>query len=644
MRRLAKTWTNHDLAADVTGVSFVFGGAVLSSLMWPNYVAALAWMPWLIRYGLRCELRIGWVLVATCQLLVGVPELVVMTWVLLGGLIIERLLAKELKIKHVPGRFAIVIGFVSVLAAVQLLPFFELLGLSQRTGDYYQEKWSLPWQGFGNFVVPLFGYFSTPQGSFAQGGQNFLTSYFPGLCVLALAGVTVWKVRTVRIRLLIGLMVLALWLALGEKAGLLMVAKSICPLLDIFRYPIKWVYMVAFILPVLAGHGVAWLMNGESDTARDRMMCLAKVGMVVAVLVMVVLMAARGTLEGGALAFLNKTAFVRLLCLAGGVFLLAWPVWKSMEVKVSGRLQMLFLAWLALAGQSAHPGRNPTLESGILQPHLARAEHDFGEDDWVGRQRFYITPRAEERLLHSWVEDHRDDMIGKRLAMWSNLNVLDQAPKVNGSSTLRMRWQDEVEKLLYPKTTETNLESYDSLKDFLGVRWETSRESIVEWNQRDSAMGVISIGQEPVAMDVPLEEALANESFSPREQVFIANDLPAGIERDSSATVEIKEARGGYYDLEVTTKKPTMLVLAESWHPGWRAHVEHDYLDVFRANHGFIAVAVPAGATSIQLVFRDLWMMEGVSVSLLGVVILLAWAMGGSWFAQFWREFRRRRG
>src|SRR5438552_800953 len=48
---LAQSWTENRFAAAVAGVAFSFNALMLNCLMWPNNIAALAWLPWLVWAG-----------------------------------------------------------------------------------------------------------------------------------------------------------------------------------------------------------------------------------------------------------------------------------------------------------------------------------------------------------------------------------------------------------------------------------------------------------------------------------------------------------------------------------------------------------------------------------------------------------------
>src|SRR4029079_1039928 len=48
MFRLAREVTGNGIAAAVAGTAWTFSGLTLNCLVWPNNIAALAWMPWVI--------------------------------------------------------------------------------------------------------------------------------------------------------------------------------------------------------------------------------------------------------------------------------------------------------------------------------------------------------------------------------------------------------------------------------------------------------------------------------------------------------------------------------------------------------------------------------------------------------------------
>src|SRR5207249_3852835 len=110
------------------------------------------------------------------------------------------------------------------------------------------------------------------------------------------------------------------------------------------------------------------------------------------------------------------------------------------------------------------PQQNPSLPAEFLAGGLWQS-HAQARGPQHGGSRVFITPQAEEHLLRNRVRAASEQFLGLRLALWSNLNLLDGIPKVNGSSTLQIREQMQLQKRLYDSTNGLP----EGLLDFLGV-------------------------------------------------------------------------------------------------------------------------------------------------------------------------------
>ena len=91
---LARRWSGNSFGCGLAGLAYVFNGVTFACLQWPNYAAALAWMPWLVLWSERSWNEGGrWMCVAAVgaamQMLTGVPEIVLFTWLILGALWIQ---------------------------------------------------------------------------------------------------------------------------------------------------------------------------------------------------------------------------------------------------------------------------------------------------------------------------------------------------------------------------------------------------------------------------------------------------------------------------------------------------------------------------------------------------------------------------
>ncbi len=89
--------------------------------------------------------------------------------------------------------------------------------------------------------------------------------------------------------------------------------------------------------------------------------------------------------------------------------------------------------------------------------------------------------------------------------------------------------------------------------------------------------------------------------------------------------------------LTVETDQPALLVLSDAYYPGWRAFVDGVETEILRANYAFRAVVVPAGNTLIRFIYRPASFQIGGVITLISLGLL---AVTGGWL---WRTDSRRR-
>lgn len=624
MRWLAVKWTDSPAAGAVAAVAFVFNGAVLGALMWPNWVAALAWMPWIV--GWLTDTAMSWrtvpklALAGAAQLMTGVPELTVFTW-LAGGVLAMGTTTGD------PGAWAkaglkLATGFVLVLllGAVQLLPFLELLENSQRAGGAFADaRWPMPLTGWANLFVPLFRSFATPDGQFYQFGQEFLSSYYFPLGAWLCAVAVFDKGTTRRAWLLAGLTVFALWMALGPAGGLFTAVKTVFPPIAVGRFPVKFVFLAAFTLPLLAAMGIARATTSNNTTGTKRLWLAASgVGGLVVLLIWMNHAGEAPFKPYQRTAEATANAGMRLAWLAAGALLatlaLRKPIWHT--AALGG-----FCATLLLDGLTHRPWQNPTIESAAMQAgfwptNVARPE--------AGRSRFFIPQQAEDVFLKDASTNVQRSFLAKRVGQWSNLNLLDRVPKVNGSSTLQARWQWEFQKALYA-APETEI---GPMLDFLGVTAMTSPSNLLEVVARGTALPLVTAGQ--TAMSAEGTNALAEmlrADFRPTQTVLLSASATDPLASPSRADAKVGEisATAERIGFTVTSPVPTVAVIAQTWMPGWQATVNGKTTPVWRANHAFMAVDVPKGESTVELRYAPTGASGGAIASVSGLLVCVAW-------------------
>lgn len=634
---LARRWTGRPFAGCVAGLAWVFNGVTFSCLLWPNYTVALGWMPWVMLCTERSWQEGGRWLVAAAivgalQMLSGVPEVVLQTWLVVGAMWLAQTLGAAGERGRRIGRLAVVVALVAGLTAVQLLPFLELLANSNRSESFTSTKWAMPAWGWANLLVPLFHCFRTPQGPYFQHGQAFLSSYYLGVGVLALAVWAAWRVRERRVWVLAALTVFSLTLALGENGPLLGWLKRGVPLLGIVRFPIKFVVLAAFCVPLLAAYAAAALENG-SGPQRGRRGSLAAVGGLILALTGVVLwFAGRYPFQYDQWAATWHNGLARMLFLGlmlGVCVLLAGDLRAAW--RLAARALLLLLMGLDVITHTAD--QNPTLPVALFEPGLWQQHHP-APPPRLGESRAMLSVEAEKQMLHNAVADPVHQFLGKRLALWSNLNLLDGIPKVNGSSTLQVKYQKRVEELLYPPagSPATNTTTPDGLVDLLAVSHVSKPGSVTEWASRVGACPMVTLGQAPefVSDEEALRRLVARD-FEPRRIVLLPLEARTNLSVSGPGEGRILASRFSAHrvSLAVETAGPAVVVLAQSFYPCWRATVDGAPARLWRANYAFQALEVPAGRHDVTLSYRDGRCRWGAVVSAVSTVLcgLMLWRL-----------------
>lgn len=617
MYLLAHRWVADRFAASLAGFAYVFNGVSLSCLMWPNYQVALAWMPLVVLCNERAWQQGGrwlvWGAVVTAlQLLSGVPEIVLLTWLAVGALVGNELLQAAGRRWAILGRLSLVVLLAAGLAAIQLLPFFDLLAHSQRDRSFTSTKWAMPEWGFANLLVPLFHFFETPQGQFFQAGQEFLSSYYPGITILTLAIWALWNVRDRRVWVLGGLGILGLMMALGNNGLLYRWFRDLIPFVGIGRYPIKFVILTAFVVPLMAAYAIRHLQQTTTASRTRSRSLLLLACVILAVMVGILGFAKSNPFPYDQWAVTWKNAAGRAFFLIAALSLLVLQTRIPKPFQLFGPMAViLVLGWDALTHVPS--SQNPTIPVQLFQPGLWQ-QHTGLPPPKLGESRAMIDPWAEPLLLKTSVPKAEENFLGKRLALWSNLNLLEKIPKVNGSSTLQLREQMQVQNLLYKQTNQLPR----GLVDFLAVSHITASNNIVEWTMWSNSCPMITCGQKPVFEDAEkVLLALMAPDFDPRKVVYLPPEARRAVTATNPTKCQILSHRFKAHrvELEVSAEEPSLVVISQSFYHPWRASIDGQSTLLWRANYAFQALQVPAGHHQVVLAYKDRNLLWGASIS-----------------------------
>jgi hypothetical protein len=634
---LAHRWTSNRLAAAVAGVIFGFNGLTWHSLMWPNNISAFGWMPWVILTaemawaaggGRRIALA---ALVGAMQMLAGAPEIILLTWCTAGSLWLAQFAGGGTPRARMAVRFAFVLALVAGLAAAQLLPFLELLGHSQRDTGFGDSQWAMPRTGWFNYLVPLFRLRPSNPGPSSQVAQYWTSSYYLGVGTIALALLAAWRARDRRTWVLMALAGFSLIMALGDNGFVYTWVKRVLPQIGFMRFPIKFIVLATFVIPLLAARAVAWLqtMPPAERPAERRKVSFLALGLLGLMAVISWLAWNSPKPPDNAAASYDMTGTLwNALSRAGFLVAILGCLLALREVN-SSRLQqllcisLLLLLWFDVFTHA--PGLSPTVSRRVYEPDRIRQYLKWDTQLSAGGSRAMPTPTSVLKMQFRMLAKPQDDIDGRRLALFADYNLLDHAAKVDGFFSLYQREASALNVWLY---TVTN--GLTPLKDFMGVSHISESTHAGEWAVRDTSMPLITAGQEPIfAQDPVAYQGMISENFDPRNFVYLPPEARPLITatRRVEAKIISRQFSAQTVVAEVESSAPAMLVVAQSYYHPWHAYVDGQPVHLWRANYAFQALEVPAGRHQVKLAYEDraFWCGAVISLaSLLGCLGVLA--------------------
>jgi hypothetical protein len=303
-----------------------------------------------------------------------------------------------------------------------------------------------------------------------------------------------------------------------------------------------------------------------------------------------------------------RVAFLAAFFSLVGVHLSASGHWRN----IAGFTALLVLG----ADLIFHaPALAPTVPASVYVNPVQRPVTLQGRES-----RIAIAPSLEKALVLSREADLAIDLTRKREACFANFNLLEGVSSVSGFMTMLVREEDQIEDVLYHASTA----SRDALLDFLGVSAYATGTNAVAWQLRPTALPIITGGQRAVLTNSePLRWKLLTKEFDPRTTVLLPNEYQSHLKAQQSE-VRIGSTIISTHEISAGVQSPTnsLVVVAQTHYPAWKAYVDGQRVPLLRANHAFQAIEIPAGEHTIRLAYEDSEFRIGLLVSSL---TLMAW-------------------
>jgi hypothetical protein len=656
---LARQWGYPTYLSLLAAFLFTFGGIIVSLTNVLNHFQTAVWLPWLIVAGERAirsysgkDLLI-FAGLGLVQFLAGSPELYALS---LGLLCIDVLaMAKQCSVSsYIKPLLLIVAANILLLAAsmVQLLPTLELFFHSRRPNSIpFQEAtaWSLSPVGLINFFIldkeVDESLFNGVRLFFGRDIPFFVSLYMGQLCGF---GVCSWLLHARRLeKLVLSLLVLfGVALALGKHSAVYSFLLAYVPLFSLFRFPEKFVFLVYPILIIITLRGLHTFVTSENDSHKKSLWLFCAIVVSLTIIYFACLLRPdyyfiflRWT-DLGRPASIGETlpsllfSLERQILLSGALLVILFFCKRQTLGPLVFRILIVALVFIDLT--SAHRQFQFLVRPGLVtdQPKIISNTEP---------QRYRLFSGLPS--LHPSVFTMRDRSFPQVAeAVWSSL-----VPNIGVFYDID--YMQEIDALSRPPydvflKTAKNLppRRFYSLLGALNVKYISSFSPLPDGQIElvrhfpEYPLWLYELeGAVPRVYVVPAAEhesdhaktleRLASKDFDPLTTVLVDEPISLGNQAVFQAEARIVEYENQLVNIEASLDSPGILVLADSFYPGWNAYVNGRQEKVYRANLFFRAVPLPAGTHTVQFRYEPRSFAIGRAVSIITFLCITAVAI-----------------
>ncbi len=305
---------------------------------------------------------------------------------------------------------------------------------------------------------------------------------------------------------------------------------------------------------------------------------------------------------------------------------------------------LVTLAWIALRNRLGEAGLSdrvsPWTISAVVIFDLFAVGMRFNPT--VEPHQVFPTPKAIECIQQDQ-DIHR--VSGTDLTLYPNSAMLFGLHDVRGYDTVvPQRYVDLVDRLnghfrfhFHSLFRETNSPLWDLLNvqyvltdQDLDGKWELACQgngTVKVYRNRDVVPRAFVVHRAEV-VDSPRQslERILSPSFDFREEAVLEEELPRWVEPSAESTAEasahVMDYQPNRVTIDVQTASDGLLVLTDTYAPGWKALLDGEPVPVYVADHAFRAVVVPTGSHRITLVYQPRSFYAGAIITLLGLAAI----------------------
>ncbi|PWT91105.1 MAG: hypothetical protein C5B54_05935 [Acidobacteria bacterium] len=645
----------------IAGLIFAYSGIALSSINLFLRLRSLPYLPLLLLFWhlYLLEQKKKWFILAVTsgmlQIFAGGGEISIITILIAGGWTLFFEYSQIALVKRV-AKFLLLFVFIIGCSAIQLIPMGEMVAHSQRDRGIKYEKavtWSLNPKRLPEFFLPEYnGQINSLSHKeyWIQKIEDtrypyFLNIYWGCLAIILTLASGIAETKklipgAVKFFLLF-LFIFGVVFSLGRFLPFFRVLFETLPLLSLFRYPIKFLYVS--VLPVSLLPALLCESEFESRDPRKLLTLLWAVSVGLTVLTISLFIPDfserfQAFFYGEVKGILAEQNLIHSSLHALGIFAAATILMELNRRKNNNRLDWLiasiFAIDLLLAGYhinafapreilSAQPAVAPIVKKEIDHGRLFRKptalmKLNAPSDDIIWGQQW-----DHETLNHFFGANYQIPVI-----YHEDIYDLEQRDLRKLSDTVQsLPWARRMPLLTAGGvkmiiTEESAPASLPEMRFLASIATSNAVPTNVFVNEKFAGR-VWIVGETKIANDSEDSlKAMLAADFDPTKTVILENKLlePTSSCKAKADLVEDDFSRSAY---EVETGCNVVLVFAEPDLPGWHITLNGNPQKILHANAAFSAIFVPTGKYHVERFYQPRSVFIGAVVSILFVVLLI---------------------
>jgi hypothetical protein len=667
---LCREWNYSPYLALTGAILFTLGGPMISLTNLLNHFQAAVWLPWVLLLGERCLKSPSWwrflglTLALLLQFLAGSPEIYSFT---LGLLLLDgiRLRTKQTGLTYQRIFFLFLASnvLVALLAMVQILPTLELfLNSRGETRIPYGEvaRWSLhPLNLINLFFLDKEVSIDTFLGArlfFARDLPLILSQYMGAISLL---GIFLWLFRgSLKEKgILLGLIFFSLVIAIGSYSPVFPTLFKYVPFFGFFRYPEKFLFFTQALLLFIALKGLFQFLECDDLSYRRPFFLLASVcGLLLLTYVYLCFdttplsrfiarethnpLLSSSTIDSAATVLVHLE---RQIGLTLGILLLLFLIREAGPGVPIFKALLVGLVFIDL--NSAHRPYQYFLDPSFVDkgPKIIANKEDL-------RPRlFYTIAYPSHPNLHPSYYPVQGPLSFQEFQskiysnLWPNTGVFHGFDYMQEIDALaRQRYVDFLRfanglpaPRLYRLLGVLNVSYINSSKplpdgDITLVRHFAEYPAwLYTINRTIPRVYIVSrvIVEEEAAK---ILDRLSGTDFDPFGEVVLPQPVSLAAPRDFHAQASIARYTNRDVTIQTSLSGAGVLVLADSFYPGWRVYVDGKQQEILRANFFFRGVLLPKGEHRVEFRYEPRSFKIGLTVSLLTLCGLLFFGCRGT--------------